>query len=55
MDRFLIKEKLDEKIIELLIIQLEDLLVNTLTNGVSNYVFSKFLNKLGMYDIYAPI
>ena len=54
VDRFLIKEKLDEKIIELPKIRSEDQLADILTKPVSSRVFSKFLGKLGMCDIYAP-
>jgi hypothetical protein len=46
IDRFFIKEKLDGKIVELP----KDILTKT----ISNRVFSKFLDKLGMCDIYAP-
>ncbi|RVW92487.1 Retrovirus-related Pol polyprotein from transposon RE1 [Vitis vinifera] len=54
VDRFFIKEKLDDKIVELLKIQSEDQLADILTKVVSSQVFSKFLDKLGMCDIYAP-
>ncbi|WKA07561.1 hypothetical protein VitviT2T_025368 [Vitis vinifera] len=54
VDRFFIKEKLDDKIVELPKIRSEDQLANILTKAVSSQVFSKFLDKLGMYDIYAP-
>ena len=54
VDRFFIKEKLDEKIVELPKIRSEDQLANILTKGVSSRVFSNFLGKLGMCDIYAP-
>ncbi|KAL6339865.1 hypothetical protein AAG906_034953 [Vitis piasezkii] len=54
VDRFFIKEKLDDKIVELPKIRLEDQLVDILTKAVSSQVFSKFLDKLGMCDIYAP-
>ena len=54
VDRFFIKEKLDEKIVELPKIRSEDQLADILTKGVSNRVFSKFLDKLCMCDIYAP-
>ena len=54
VDRFFIKEKLDEKIVELPKIQSEDQLADILTKVVSSRVFSKFLGKLGMCDIYAP-
>ena len=54
VDRFFIKEKLDEKVVELPKIRSEDQLADILTKGVSNRVLSKFLDKLGMYDIYAP-
>ena len=54
VDRFFIKEKLDEKIVELPKIRSKDQLANILTKAVSNRVFSRFLGKLGMCDIYAP-
>ncbi|RVX11618.1 Retrovirus-related Pol polyprotein from transposon RE1 [Vitis vinifera] len=55
VDRLFIKEKLDDKIVELPKIRLEDQLIDILTKAaVSSRVFSKFLDKLGMCDIYAP-
>lgn len=54
VDRFFIKEKLDEKIVKLPTIRSEDQLAVILTKVVSGRVFSKFLGKLGMCDIYAP-
>ena len=53
VDIFFIKEKLDEKIIELPKIRSEDQLADILTKAVSRRVFSKFLGKLSMCDIYA--
>ncbi|XP_073130887.1 secreted RxLR effector protein 161-like [Henckelia pumila] len=54
VDRFFIKEKLDDKIVELPKIRSEDQLADILTKAVSFKIFSKFLDKLGMHDIYAP-
>ncbi|RVW31698.1 Retrovirus-related Pol polyprotein from transposon TNT 1-94 [Vitis vinifera] len=54
VDRFFIKEKLDDKIVELPKIRSEDQLADILTKAVSSQVFSKFLDKLGMCDVYAP-
>ena len=54
VDRFFIKEKLDGKIMELPKIRSEDQLSDILTKAVSNRVFLKLLDKLGMCDIYAP-
>ncbi|RVW75990.1 Retrovirus-related Pol polyprotein from transposon RE1 [Vitis vinifera] len=54
VDRFFIKEKLDDKIVELPKIRSKDQLADILTKVVSSQVFSKFLDKLGMCDIYAP-
>jgi hypothetical protein len=54
VDRFFIKEKLDEKIVKLPTIRSEAQLADILTKVVSSRVFSKFLGKLGMCDIYAP-
>ena len=53
VDRFFIKEKLDDKIMELPKIRSEYQLADILTKTVSSQVFSKFLDKLGMCDIYA--
>ena len=54
VDKFFIKEKLEEKIVKLPKIKLEDQLVNILTKAVLYRVFLTFLDKLGMCDIYAP-
>ena len=54
VDRFFIKEKLDEKIVELPKIRSEDQLTDIFTKVVSSRVFTKFLGKLGMCDIYTP-
>ncbi|KAL6316022.1 hypothetical protein AAG906_015438 [Vitis piasezkii] len=54
VDRFFIKEKLDDKIVELPKIRSKNQLADILTKVVSSQVFSKFLYKLGMCDIYAP-
>ena len=55
MDKLFIKEKLDDKIVELPKIRLEDQVADILTKAaVSSRVFSKFLDKLGMCDIYPP-
>ncbi|RVW18959.1 Retrovirus-related Pol polyprotein from transposon RE1 [Vitis vinifera] len=54
VDRFFIKEKLDDKIVELPKIRSKDQLADILTKSVSCQVFSKFLDKLDMCDIYAP-
>ena len=54
VDRFFIKEKLEKKILELPEIRSEDQLADILTKAVSNRIFSKFVDKLGISDIYAP-
>ncbi|RVW71265.1 Retrovirus-related Pol polyprotein from transposon RE1 [Vitis vinifera] len=54
VDRFFIKEKLDDKIVELPKIRSEDQLADILTKAISSQVFSKILDKLGMCDIYVP-
>lgn len=54
VDKFFIKEKLEAKIIDLPKIRSEDQLANVLTKAVSNKLFSKFVDKLGKCDIYAP-
>ncbi|WVY93107.1 hypothetical protein V8G54_032195 [Vigna mungo] len=54
VDRFFIKEKLERKILELPKIRTEDQLADILTKAVLKPVFSKFLSKLCLIDIYAP-
>ena len=54
VDRLFIKEKLNDKIVELPKIRSKNQLVNILTKAVSSQLFSKFSDKLGMCDIYAP-
>ena len=54
VDRFFIKEKLDNKVIELPKICSEDQLADILTKAVSKQIFFKCLGKLGIYNIYAP-
>ena len=53
-DIFFIKEKLNEKIIELPKIQSEDQLANNFTKAVSSRVFSMLLDKLGTWNINEP-
>ena len=47
VDRFFIKEKLDDKIVKLPKIRLEDQLADILTKAVSSQVFSKFFRQVG--------
>ena len=54
VDRFFIKEKLEDKSMEVPNIRSEDQLADILTKAVPSRVFTKFLDKLGMRDIYAP-
>ena len=52
VDRFSIKD--EKKILELPKIRLEDQLVDILTKVISSRAFTKFLDKMGKQDIYAP-
>ena len=54
VDRFFIKEKLENKVIEVPPIRTDDQVADILTKAVSSNKFSRFLDKLGMCDIYAP-
>jgi hypothetical protein len=54
VDRFFIKEKLYNKVIEVPPIGTDDQVADILTKAVSSNKFSRFLDKLGMCDIYAP-
>ncbi|CAL5337311.1 unnamed protein product [Camellia sinensis] len=47
VNRFFIKEKLDEKIVELLKIDSKDQLADILTKAVSSQAFSKFFGQVG--------
>lgn len=53
VDWFFIKEKIEGKIIGVPPIRTEDQLADILTKAVASHVFSRFLSKLGMCDIYA--
>jgi hypothetical protein len=54
VDRHFIKEKLEEKLIEVPHVRSQDQLADVLTKALSNQVFNDCLNKLGMSNIYAP-
>ena len=54
VDRHFIKENLDRKIIRFPFVQSEDQLADVLTKAVSGRVFNSSIDKLGMFDIYAP-
>ncbi|KAM7506655.1 hypothetical protein LguiA_017108 [Lonicera macranthoides] len=53
VDRFFIKEKLEENVVDVPHIRSEDQLANVLTKVVSNRIFFRLISKLGMFDIYA--
>lgn len=53
MDRFFNNEKLEKQVVELPKIQSKDQLVDILIKAISNQMFTEFLHKLGMRDIYA--
>ena len=52
VDTYFIKEKLKEKLIEVLHVRSQDELAVVLIKTVSNQAFNDCLNKLGMDDIY---
>ena len=54
VDRYFIKENLNEKIIQYPFIQSESQLADILTKAVSGKVFHGIIDKFGMIDIYAP-
>ena len=54
VDRHFIKEKLEEKLIEVPHVRSQDQLADVLTKPLSNQAFNGCLDKLGMSDIYAP-
>eukprot|EP00253_Pinus_taeda_P034143 PITA_34143 len=54
VDRHFIKEKLEAKLIEVPHVRSQDQLADVLTKAVSNQAFKRYLNKLGISDIYLP-
>lgn len=52
IDRFFIKEKLEENVVAVPHLRSEDQLAGILTKAVSNIIFFKMITKLGMLDIY---
>ena len=54
VDRYFIKENLDQKIIQLPFIRSEDQLADILTKAVSGRVFYDAIDKLDMINIYSP-
>ena len=55
MNKFFIKEKLDLKIVELSKIKSKGQLINIRTKVISYKVYSSFLSKLDIYNIYTLI
>ncbi|KAM7531655.1 hypothetical protein LguiB_035065 [Lonicera macranthoides] len=54
VDRFFIKEKLEDKVITVPHVRSEDQLADILTKAVTRKVFAKLISKLGMFDICVP-
>jgi hypothetical protein len=54
VDRFFIKEKLDDNTLKVHKVQSEDQLVDILTKAVTSQIFLKHRDKLGMWDIHSP-
>ena len=54
VDRFFIKEKLEEKIVFIPHVRSEDQLTDILTKAVTKRIFTKVMSKLGMFDICVP-
>ncbi|KAM7499356.1 hypothetical protein LguiA_023770 [Lonicera macranthoides] len=54
VDRFFIKEKLEEKVISVPHVRSEDQLADILTKPVTRKIFAKMVSKLGMFDICVP-
>ncbi|KAM7513883.1 hypothetical protein LguiA_003466 [Lonicera macranthoides] len=53
VDRFFIREKLEENIIAVSHIHFDDQLADILTKVISNKIFFSLIGKLGMLNIYA--
>ena len=54
IDRHLIKQNLEERIISFPFVRSEEQLADMLTKGVSTKYFEESIVKLGMVDIYLP-
>ncbi|XP_073113603.1 uncharacterized protein [Elaeis guineensis] len=52
VDRYFIKEKLDQRIICLHFVKSSEQLANILTKGLSTSSFSSICNKMGLHDIF---
>jgi hypothetical protein len=55
VDRHFIREKVNSKVIEISFVRSGDQLADMLTKTVSGKVFTEFLGKLGMIDIYISV
>ena len=54
VDRHFIKEKIDEGIISITYVPTSDQVADILTKGLHKPAFEKFVNKLGMFNLYIP-
>ncbi|RXI09243.1 hypothetical protein DVH24_033860 [Malus domestica] len=54
VDRHVIKEKLDVKLVDIPLVKIQEQLADVLTQAVSASRFQDSLDKLGSGDIYAP-
>ena len=54
IDRFFIKEKLDDGIIKISYVTSSEQIADCLTKGLGNKECSSACNKMGMIDIYHP-
>ena len=54
VDRHFINEKIDEGVISITHVLTSDQVANILTKGLHKPAFEKFVNKLGMFNLYIP-
>jgi hypothetical protein len=54
IDRFFIKEKLDNGLLELGYVATSEQVADCLTKGLSSLYLSRFCDKMGLMDIFHP-
>ena len=54
IDRYFIREKLEDRTLQISFVKSSDQLADVLTKGVNIVLFDKLCDKMGLRDIFAP-